>query len=99
MVDAKEKATEKETAKEVKGEAKGETKGKDKAKKAAASEDSTPAELMAQQKKQKQAWTLQRCQKFARRFPSEQDWAAGAPASYKKCRSTLLVRNPFGHYM
>jgi len=28
-------------------------------------------------------WTLARCQKYARRFASESQWAAGAPSSYK----------------
>jgi hypothetical protein len=33
--------------------------------------------------KKKSAWTLERCMKFAKRFKTEQEWAAGAPASYK----------------
>ncbi len=28
-------------------------------------------------------WTLERCQKYARRFSNEAQWAAGSPASYK----------------
>ena len=36
-----------------------------------------------QRVKKKSAWTLERCQKFARRFKTEMEWAAGAPASYK----------------
>lgn len=34
-------------------------------------------------KTEKVRWTLQRCQKYARRFETEAAWAAGAPASYK----------------
>jgi hypothetical protein len=33
--------------------------------------------------KKKSSWTLERCQKYARRFKSETEWAEGAPASYK----------------
>jgi hypothetical protein len=31
----------------------------------------------------KVVWTLERCQKFARRFPTEQVWAATHSSSYK----------------
>src|SRR5262245_49876294 len=31
----------------------------------------------------KAKWTLDRCKRYARRFPSENVWAASAPASYK----------------
>ncbi len=31
----------------------------------------------------KPLWTLARCKKYARRYPTETLWASGAPASYK----------------
>lgn len=31
----------------------------------------------------KPKWTLQRCQKFARRFGNEEQWRSGHPSSYK----------------
>jgi hypothetical protein len=37
--------------------------------------------------KKKSLWTLDRCKKYARRFSTESDWAAGAPASYKSAQA------------
>ena len=37
--------------------------------------------------KKKSLWTLERCQKFARRFKSEAEWAAGSPSSYKSAQA------------
>jgi hypothetical protein len=37
--------------------------------------------------KKKSLWTLERCQKFARRFKSESEWAAGSPSSYKSAQA------------
>lgn len=37
--------------------------------------------------KKKSIWTLERCQKFARRFASEAEWAAGSPSSYKSAQA------------
>lgn len=37
--------------------------------------------------KEKSIWTLERCQKFARRFKNEADWAAGSPSSYKSAQA------------
>jgi hypothetical protein len=37
--------------------------------------------------KKNSLWTLERCQKFARRFKSEAEWAAGSPSSYKSAQS------------
>jgi hypothetical protein len=37
--------------------------------------------------KKKSSWTLEKCQKFARRFKTEMEWAAGAPASYKSAQA------------
>jgi len=31
--------------------------------------------------KTKSLWSLERCQKFARRFKSESEWAAGSPST------------------
>jgi hypothetical protein len=33
--------------------------------------------------KRKSPWTLEKCQKAARRFASPEEWAQGAPSSYK----------------
>ena len=43
----------------------------------------TPAEMMAKEAKKKKPWTLEKCMKAARRFSTEAEWCAGAPASYK----------------
>lgn len=45
------------------------------------------AHVHTQRVKKKSAWTLERCMKFARRFKSEMEWAAGAPASYKSAEA------------
>jgi hypothetical protein len=45
------------------------------------------SEMLKAEKKNKIAWTLERCQKVARRFSSEQEWAANAPAAYKSASS------------
>ncbi len=37
----------------------------------------------AKDKRKKQAWSLERCLKFARRFSTDAEWQAGAPSSYK----------------
>jgi hypothetical protein len=37
--------------------------------------------------KKKSLWTLERCKKYARRFKTEIEWAAGAPASYKSAQA------------
>jgi hypothetical protein len=37
--------------------------------------------------KKKSGWTLERCKKYARRFKTEMEWAAGAPASYKSAQA------------
>jgi len=37
--------------------------------------------------KKKSKWSLERCQKFARRFKSEAEWAEGSPASYKSAQA------------
>ena len=37
--------------------------------------------------KTKSLWSLERCQKFARRFKSESEWAAGSPSSYKSAQA------------
>lgn len=42
----------------------------------------SPQEHQKREKK-KSAWSLQRCRKAARRFGSREDWAVGAPSSYK----------------
>ena len=41
------------------------------------------ASLLAADKGKKAAWSLERCLKAAKRFSSESEWAAGAPAAYK----------------
>lgn len=45
------------------------------------------ASPLAVEKKVKTAWTLERCLKAARRFSTEAEWAAGAPAAYKSAQS------------
>jgi hypothetical protein len=52
----------------------------------------TPAEMLAAESKKKQPWTLERCQKAARRFTSEQEWQAGAPASHKSATAHGWVK-------
>jgi hypothetical protein len=46
--------------------------------------------------KKKSHWTLERCQKFARRFNSEAEWALGSPSSYKSAQAhgwvTLCIK-------
>ena len=42
----------------------------------------SPQEHQKKEKK-KSTWTLQRCQKAARRFASREDWEKGAPSSFK----------------
>ncbi|MBM4250781.1 MAG: hypothetical protein FJ146_02300 [Deltaproteobacteria bacterium] len=43
---------------------------------------STPAEHMRREKK-KSRWTLETCQRVARRFTTREEWAYGAPSSFK----------------
>lgn len=47
-------------------------------------------------KKTKEAWTLGKCIKSARRFHSETEWSAGAPASYKSACSHGWVKQCVG---
>jgi hypothetical protein len=42
----------------------------------------SPQESQKREKK-KSPWTLEKCQKAARRFASPEEWAKGAPSSYK----------------
>lgn len=46
---------------------------------------------------QKIQWTLARCQKYARRFKSEQEWKDGAPSSYKSAVAHGWVKDCVGH--
>ena len=55
----------------------------------------TPQEKL--KKNAKQAWTLNRCQKAARRFANEADWKAGAPSSYKAATAKGWVADCKGH--
>jgi len=59
---------------------------KEKKKPEAASEESV-VHVHQSRAKKKSIWTLERCQKFARRFKSEADWAAGSPSSYKSAQA------------
>lgn len=63
----------------------GEKKEQAKAKKTAPANTLTP-------KKEKAAWTLAKCMKTARRFKSENEWSAGAPAAYKSASSHGWVK-------
>lgn len=47
-------------------------------------------------KKKKEPWTLEKCIKSARRFHSEAEWSAGAPASYKSAFSHGWVKQCVG---
>ena len=42
----------------------------------------SPQEHQKREKK-KSSWTLEKCQKAARRFASPEEWSRGAPSSYK----------------
>lgn len=68
----------------------GEKKEQAKGKKAAA-----PVNTLAAEKK-KEAWTLEKCVKSARRFQSETEWSAGAPASYKSATAHGWVKQCLG---
>ena len=48
------------------------------------------------EKKKKEAWTLDKCVKSARRFQSETEWSAGAPASYKSATAHGWVKQCVG---
>lgn len=65
----------------------GEKKAPVKAKKAAGG-----PEAFGAPKKVKIAWTLEKCMKAARRFKSENEWSAGAPAAYKSAQSHGWVK-------
>lgn len=67
----------------------GEKKEQAKAKKAA------PVNTL-EVKKKKEAWTLEKCVKSARRFQSENEWSVGAPASYKSATSHGWVKQCVG---
>lgn len=41
----------------------------------------------APKKDKKKPWTIERCLKFARRYPNEEAWKQGAPSSYKAASS------------
>lgn len=51
--------------------------------KPAAAEKKEGVVKAAKVKKEKQAWSIQRCKKAARRFSSEAEWKVGAPSSWK----------------
>lgn len=42
----------------------------------------SPQEEQKKEKK-KSTWTLEKCQRASRRFKSREEWAKGAPSSYK----------------
>jgi tRNA G37 N-methylase Trm5 len=46
--------------------------------------------------KTKSKWTFDRCKKFASRFKTEMEWAAGAPASYKSAQAHGWVTQCMG---
>ncbi len=55
-----------------------------KAEKAPKKEAAAPeAGVTTANRKEKRAWTIERCMTFARRFSSEAEWKNGAPSSYK----------------
>lgn len=64
----------------------GEKQEQAKGKKAAA-----PVNALAEKKK-KDAWTLEKCVKVARRFSNESEWSASAPASYKSATAHGWVK-------
>jgi hypothetical protein len=40
-------------------------------------------------------WNLNRCKKYARRFPNEEEWKKGAPSSYKAAAAKGWIRDCF----
>ena len=51
----------------------------------------------AANKRKKSSWTLERCQRSARRFPTQSEWQVGAPSSFKAAEAKGWVTDCVKH--
>lgn len=57
----------------------------------------SPQEEAKKEKKSKKVWTLEKCLKVAKRFPTKDEWVRGAPSSYKSALSHQWIEKCIAH--